>query len=146
MHCETSIDLHGNALVLGNCDWQVREIAPVLRQFQQSQAATWRPGLAILHCELGSRDEARAEFEELAVNDFAGITHDGVRTPSLAYLAEVCVWLGDIRHAATLFDLLLPYAERNIVLGAQTASLGSGARLLGMLAATLQRWDVAQHH
>jgi DNA-binding CsgD family transcriptional regulator len=80
------------------------------------------------------------------VNDFAGITRDALRTASLAYLAEVCVWLGDMRRAATLFDLLLPYAERNIVLGAVTASLGSGARLLGMLAATLQRWDVAQRH
>lgn len=40
----------------------------------------------------------------------------------------------------------MPYAERNIVFGAHTASLGAGARLLGMLATTRSRWDDAQHH
>ena len=124
------------------------ELAPVLKQFldSESQAATWRPGLAILHCELGSRDEARGVFEKLAADGFAGIANDTVRIASLAYLAEVCVWLDDTARAATLFDLLLPYAERNIVFGAHTASFGAGARLLGMLATTLQRWDDAERH
>jgi DNA-binding CsgD family transcriptional regulator/tetratricopeptide (TPR) repeat protein len=124
------------------------ELAPVLRQFQDTQgsAATWRPGLAVLHCELGLRDAARAGFEMLAVDGFAGIARDAIRIGTLAYLAEVCVWLGDRERAATLFDLLLPYAERNVVFGAQTASFGAAARLLGMLAATLERWDEAEHH
>jgi DNA-binding CsgD family transcriptional regulator len=127
---------------------RLRELAPVLRQFLDSQAlsATWRPGLAILHCELGAHDEARDVFEKLAAGGFAGIVHDGIRIASLAYLAEVCVWLDDAPRAATLFELLLPFAERNIVFGAHTASLGAAARLLGMLATTLKRWDVAQRH
>ncbi len=127
---------------------RLRELAPVLRQFlnAESQAATWRPGLAILHFELGARDEARAVFEKLAVNNFAGIANDAIRIASLAYLAEVCVWLDDKARAAALHELLLPYAERNLVFGAHTASFGAAARLLGMLAATLQRWDDAEHH
>jgi len=127
---------------------RLRELAPVLRQFldNESQGMTWRPGLAILHCELGSLDEARAVFDKLAVGGFAGIAHDAIRIASLAYLAEVCVRLDDTARAATLFDLLLPYAGRNIVFGAHTASFGSADRLLGMLATTLRRWDVAQHH
>lgn len=126
---------------------RLHELAPVLRQFldNESQAATWRPGLAILHCELGAHDEARDVFEKLAVGNFAGVANDAIRIASLAYLAEVCAWLDDTARAATLFDLLLPYAERNIVFGAHTASFGAAARLLGMLATTMQRWDVAQH-
>lgn len=122
------------------------ELAPVLRQFlgKASPGATWNPGLAVLHCELGDRDAARAVFEQLAAYGFAGMAQDAIRVASLAYLAEVCVWLGDRVRAATLFDLLLPYAERNLVFGAHTASFGAAARLLGMLATTLQRWDVAQ--
>lgn len=122
------------------------ELAPVLRQFlgKASPSGTWQPGLAVLHCELGARDEACAVFEKLAASGFAGMAHDAIRVASLAYLAEVCVWLGDTVRAATLFDLLLPYAERNLVFGAHTASFGAAARLLGMLATTLQRWDVAQ--
>jgi DNA-binding CsgD family transcriptional regulator len=124
------------------------ELAPVLRQFldSESQAATWRPGLAVLHCELGSRDEARDVFEKLAGDGFAGIANDAIWVASIAYLAEVCVWLGDAARAARLYDLLMPYAERNIVFGAHTASFGAAARLLGMLATTLQRWDAAEQH
>ncbi|MBK9608893.1 MAG: AAA family ATPase [Betaproteobacteria bacterium] len=127
---------------------RLRELAPVLRHFldNESPGATWRPGLAILHCELGARDDARGIFERLAVGGFAGIAHDAVRIASLAYLAEVCVWLGDAQRASVLFGLLLPYAGRNIVFGAHTASFGAADRLLGMLATTLQRWDLAQHH
>jgi DNA-binding CsgD family transcriptional regulator len=127
---------------------RLRELAPVLRQFldSESSAATWMPGLAVLHCELGSRDQAHEAFEKLAAGGFAGIANDAIRIASLAYLAEVCAWLGDRARAAVLFELLLPYAERNIVFGAHTASFGAAARLLGMLAATVERWDVAQHH
>jgi DNA-binding CsgD family transcriptional regulator len=122
------------------------ELAPVLGQFldKASPGLAWQPGLAVLHCELGARDEARAVFEKLAASGFAAMPQDAIRIASLAYLAEVCVWLGDTVRAATLFDLLLPYAGRNLVFGAHTASFGAAARLLGMLATTLQRWDVAQ--
>ncbi|MCM2296967.1 helix-turn-helix transcriptional regulator [Rhodoferax sp.] len=122
------------------------ELAPVLRQFQGKAAPglTWQPGLAVLHCELGARDEARAVFDKLAASGFAAMPHDAIRVASLAYLAEVCVWLGDTVRAATLYELLLPYAGRNLVFGAHTASFGAAARLLGMLATTQQRWDVAQ--
>ena len=127
---------------------RLRELAPVLRQFlnSESHAATWQPGLVMLLCELGSKDEARDAFEKLAVGGFAAIAHDAIRAASIAYLAEACVWLGDAMRAATLFDLLVPYVDRNIVFGAHTASLGAAARLLGMLASTLERWDEAQRH
>ena len=124
------------------------ELAPVLRQFlsDASHGATWQPGLAMLHCELGASDAASTVFEKLAAGGFAAMSHDAIRVASLSYLAEVCVWLGDTVRAATLFDLLLPYADRNLVFGAHTASFGAAARLLGMLATTLQRWDTAQQH
>lgn len=127
---------------------RLRELAPVLQRFlaHDSQAATWRPGLAIVHCELGAHDEAQAIFESLAIGGFSGIAQDAIRIASMAYLAEVCVWLEDGERALILFDLLLPYAGRNIVFGAHTASFGAADRLLGMLATTLERWDVAQAH
>lgn len=123
------------------------ELAPVLAQFLADESrSAWRPGLAVLYCELGARAQAREVFERLAVSGFVGIAHDAVWAATMAYLAEACVWLGDVAHAARLYELLLPYAERNVVFGAHTASFGAGARLLGMLAATLQRWDDAQRH
>jgi DNA-binding CsgD family transcriptional regulator len=127
---------------------RLRALAPLLRQFlaQGSTASTWWPGLAILHCELGERDEARQVLDALARDDFSGIAHDAIRIASLAYLAEVCAWLGDAARAARLYQLLLPYAGRCIVFGAHNASLGAADRLLGLLAATLQQWGEAQRH
>jgi DNA-binding CsgD family transcriptional regulator len=153
LHCGQRFDRANAAGIFGVQMFTLRrhqgrlgELAPVLRQFlgKASSSATWQPGLAVLHCELGARDEARAVFEKLAASGFAAMPQDAIRIASLAYLAEVCVWLGDTVRAATLFDLLRPYAGRNLVFGAHTASFGAAARLLGMLATTLQRWDVAQ--
>lgn len=127
---------------------RLRELAPVLKQFRKtaSDAATWQPGLAVLYCELGLADEAREAFEKPAASDFAGVPRDGVWLGVIAYLAETCVWLGDEARAPTLYRLLAPYAERNIVFGAHVACFGAAARLLGMLAATLARWDDAERH
>jgi DNA-binding CsgD family transcriptional regulator len=127
---------------------RLRELAPVLERFlqQQSVARTWRPGLAILHFELGAREAAQQVFEDLAADGFAGLPNDAIRTASLAYLAEVCAWLGDTARAAQLHALLLPYAGRCIVFGAHTATLGAADRLLGLLSATLQQWGEAQRH
>lgn len=124
------------------------EVAPILKQFisDDTVRAPWRPGLAILLCELGALDDARVEFERLAVDDFGRVPHDAIWAATIAYLAETCVWLRDTTRAETLYRLLLPYAERTIVFGAHTATLGSGARLLGLLATTLQRWDDAERH
>ncbi len=124
------------------------ELAPVLDRLLDSAShdAIWRPGLAILYCDLGAREPARALFENLCVGGFAAIANDAIRIASIAYLAEVCAWLGDKDRASTLFTFLLPYTGRNIVFGAHTASFGAADRPLGMLAATLERWDVAQHH
>src|SRR5262245_7123272 len=127
---------------------RLRELAPVLKQFRKtsSDEATWQPGLAVLYCELGLAAEARHAFETLAASDFTGIPRDGAWLGVIAYLAETCVWLDDEARAPTLYGLLAPYAERNIVFGAHVACFGAAARLLGMLAATLERWDDAERH
>ena len=45
-----------------------------------------------------------------------------------------------------LYRLLLPYAGRNIVLGAGIACCGSADRYLGLLCAAMGRWPEAQRH
>src|SRR5262249_54270167 len=48
-------------------------------------------------------------------------------------------------RAATLYDLLLPYADRCVTVGI-AASRGSVARFLGLLATVLARYDDAERH
>ena len=124
------------------------EVLPVLRQFVAGRAgsAIWRPGLAVLYMELDLHAEALAEFEGLAADDFGAIPHSGLWPPSMAFLAEVCVYLEDAARAATLYRLLLPHAGRNIATGNNAPCFGAADRLLGLLAATREEWDNAQRH
>lgn len=124
------------------------ELLPVLRHFVRNtpDTATWRPGLALVYADLGLTEEARAEFEILAADDFAAIPHDALWSTSLTYLAEVCAHLDDAERAATLYQRLLPYAGRNIVTGAHTVCYGSADRFLGLLAMTRHQWEQAERH
>jgi DNA-binding CsgD family transcriptional regulator len=126
---------------------RLHEVEPALRHFmQQGAAAAWRPGLALLYSELGRRREARAEFEHLARHDFADLPRDSLWMACMTYLTDVCASLGDAAHAATLYRLLLPYAARTAVIGNATACYGAVSRYLGMLAATMKRWEEAARH
>ncbi len=86
------------------------------------------------------------EFEDVAVQDFADIPLDQNWLISITLLAEVCASLADVRRAGLLYDLLLPYAERNIMVGGAMACNGPAARFLGQLSATMERWQDAEQH
>jgi DNA-binding CsgD family transcriptional regulator len=155
-HAEGSRADRGNAagafsvqmFTIRRAQGRLQEVMPLLKQFRDNvaDAATWRPGLALLYCELGMLTEAREVFESLAIGRFAAVRQDSLGVTSIAYLAEVCVRLGDETRAPVLIELLSPYADRNLLFGWQTASLGSAARLLGMLATTIERWEIAEGH
>ena len=54
--------------------------------------------------------------------------------------------MGDAHRAATLYRLLLPYNGQTIVAGAAHVCYGAASRYLGMLAATMERWEEAAQH
>jgi len=127
---------------------RLKELEPVVRYFvqQHSVAGSWRPGLALVYSELGRTQEARAEFEHLARHDFADLPRDGLWMACMTYLADVCTFLGDRNRAAILYQLLLPYAGRTVVIGNAVACYGAMSRYLGALATTLRCWDEAEQH
>jgi DNA-binding winged helix-turn-helix (wHTH) protein/tetratricopeptide (TPR) repeat protein len=127
---------------------RLKELEPVVRHFvqQHSVAAAWRPGLALIYSELGRTEEARAEFEHLAQHDFADLPRDSLWMGSMTYLADVCSFLRDKARAAALYQLLLPYAGRTVVISNGVACYGALSRYLGALATILGRWDEAAQH
>jgi tetratricopeptide (TPR) repeat protein len=127
---------------------RLREIAPIVKLFieQHSSSAAWGPGLAIIYSELGLKSEALAEFESLAANDFSDLPQDALWVTCIAYLSEVCAYLGDVDRAVSLYQLLLPYNGRTIVAGFFSVCFGAVSRYLGILAATMCRWDDAETH
>jgi DNA-binding CsgD family transcriptional regulator len=124
------------------------EVAPALELFRRNapEGSTWLPGYAVLCYELGRHDDARAAFEQLARDDFAGESHALLLRRNPAYLVDLCAWLGDARRAEPLYRLLEPIAGRNLVFGRIVVCHGAADRWLGMLAATMGRWDSAEAH
>jgi len=110
------------------------------------EQSPWFPtpaaALAALYAELGEHESARAAFEGLAADDFAAIPFDDEWLLTIGLLTDTCAALGDSARAAVLYERLEPFANRMIV-GPIEIALGSAARPLGKLAATLGRTEEA---
>ena len=104
-----------------------------------------RTALAHLHAELGHAEEARHEFDASATARFDDWPLDNDWLLGLTLFADVCTFLGDVHHAATLYALLSPYEKRN-TFGHPEFSTGSVARSLANLASTMGRLDDAERH
>ncbi len=106
----------------------------------------WRAALATLLCELDRTEEARAELDAVASRNFRDIEQDGDWMTAITLLADCCADLGDAERAVHLYELLTPYREANVVIGLAVVCLGSAARYLGRLAATMGRTREATEH
>jgi hypothetical protein len=110
------------------------------------RGTVWSAGLAVVRCRLGLDAEARSEFEQLAVDDFTQFPRDYTWLTGMEYLTELCAHLADARRAAILYDQLLPYADRYVVIGHFGVPRGSVHRLLAALAAICEKRDRAAEH
>jgi tetratricopeptide (TPR) repeat protein len=127
---------------------RLREMEAALRFFvqQETGASVSRPNLALIYAELGRVSEARAEFEHLAQSDFTDLPRDALWLGTMTYLADVCIFLQDRARADTLYRILVPFGDHNVVVGIGAACFGALSRFLGALAATVERWDEAVRH
>ena len=106
----------------------------------------WRCGLAAVRAEQGLDAWVRTLIAPLAAEDFATLPRDGNYIPALTLLAELAHHLGETRWAEKLYPLLLPFADRVVIVGPSAACYGSAARYCGILAETLGRYDDAERH
>jgi class 3 adenylate cyclase/tetratricopeptide (TPR) repeat protein len=123
------------------------EVAPIIKRLidDEPDNAAWRPGFALIACDLGFDAPARRMLDELARNGFS-LPLDAKRSTSLAYLAEACAALNEQSHAEALYHLLAPYRHMTITSGVAIVCHGSARRYLGLLADTLGAWDDAASH
>jgi tetratricopeptide (TPR) repeat protein len=122
------------------------ELEDLFRRFGEEVRAVpgWHAATAQLYSELGRKADARRELDSLAANGFQDLPRDNTWLPAIACAAEACAFLGDPRVAEVLHGLLLPYASRNIVAVEGWICLGSAERLLGLLAATMRRFQESE--
>src|SRR3546814_3969992 len=114
---------------------RLAEVAPVIKRFvdENPDRAAWKPGFALIACDLGFQNPALRILEELAETQFA-FPLDAKHSTTLAYLAEVCVALEDQGRAEQLYQLLTPYRNLTITAGVTTVCYGAAGRYLGALA------------
>ena len=126
---------------------RLAEVAPAFKRFINDNPSdtAWRPGLALVACDLGLDAPARNILREIAHGGFA-IPVDAKRTLTLSYLAEVCARLDDGDSAKRVYDLMLPYQDMAVVAPLATMCCGAAARYLGMLAGVLADWKAADAH
>jgi class 3 adenylate cyclase/tetratricopeptide (TPR) repeat protein len=125
------------------------EVLEVLRETDQRypSLAVWRCSMAYALVEATYDNQALVEFERQVKDEFASVPRDHLWASCMAFLGLTCAALHDADRAAKLYELLLPYARYNqrmtrIGIG----SLGPIAHYLGLLAATMARWDAAADH
>lgn len=95
--------------------------------------------------ELGRKRTARTELRSLAADTFSTLPRNDDWLFGLCLLADVGWQLDDDHNAGLIYELLLPYAERN-AFNPPAACVGSVSRSLGVAAATLARWGDAERH
>ncbi|MFL5909798.1 MAG: tetratricopeptide repeat protein, partial [Gaiellaceae bacterium] len=101
--------------------------------------------LASAYAELGRREAAARACDALLAEDLESWHVDTEWLFAMTELAEAVVLLDDEHRAARLYPVLLPYARLNAVAPVEAVT-GSTARVLGMLAAALGRFDEAERH
>lgn len=126
---------------------RLAEVAPIIKRLvdENPDETAWRPGFALIACDLGYKDPARRKLAELGEAGFK-FPFDAKRSTSLAYVAEVCATLDEVNHSSTVYGLLAHYRDMTITTGVTTVCYGSAGRYLGMLTDVLGQWDQAEEH
>jgi len=106
----------------------------------------FRAAYAHLLVHRNQRRRASEAFSRIAGMGFADIPENGFRLVTLGLLAEVSVALNSSVSADQLYELLIPHADRCVVVGIGGVCDGSVSRHLGMLAAGLSREADARRH
>ena len=126
---------------------RLAELAPVIRILATAERehGPWRPGIASLFVELGMDSEARRELAHIAAEGLEQF-RESLWLAALTYLTDACSALGERVVAEMVYPELEPHSGTNVMIGHLVACYGAADRYLGMLAATLGEWELAQHH
>jgi tetratricopeptide (TPR) repeat protein len=116
---------------------------------EAAASLTWYPflrcELAGLYLHLGHERTSRAIYEDLAADRFGSLPRDNEWIFALTLLSPLSVRHEHLEGISTLYELLLPFADR-LAVGHAEGATGSVSRALGMLAAGLSRLDDAERH
>jgi tetratricopeptide (TPR) repeat protein len=110
---------------------------------QYPALVAWHAVLPLAHMDAGQPERARELFETFAASNFEIVPRDMLWLTAITVLAEACALLGDADRARTLYDMLAPYAELNVQVGA-ACCFGSTLRFMAEVAGAMGDWDAME--
>jgi tetratricopeptide (TPR) repeat protein len=116
-------------------------IALIERMVAEYPGVPWEAALAYTCCLIDRRPEGAEIVARAAAHHFEGLRHDQNRMTGLALYADAAAQTGSVQAAATLHELIKPYADQFIWNGG--VSFGHARTYSAMLAATLGRHEHA---
>lgn len=135
-------------MLIRTAQGRLAEMEPMLRRrvSEFPSLVVMRCGLAACYANLGRTHEARAEFEVLAADNFQGIQRDWNWLGAISMASTACAFLNDAARAEILYEMVLPYADRNVTVGWGEACYGSASQVLGALATVNAKYEKAEEH
>jgi tetratricopeptide (TPR) repeat protein len=112
----------------------------------QAVQSAFRSDLPLIYAEMGRTEDARRELDALAADRFAAVASDMNWLASMTGLAQGVALLAAPAPAGELYELLLPYRARAVLVGRAALCLGPVELHLGVLATTLGRFADAEAH
>lgn len=125
---------------------RLEEIVPAIEELAVRYPAitAWRIARMLVQAELGQLEEARADFERLAADDFEGMPPIAAQwLTAVSILGELASRFEDAARARRLHEMLAPFAGQAIVAGRAAACSGPVDRFLGITSATAGNLDRA---
>jgi DNA-binding winged helix-turn-helix (wHTH) protein len=125
---------------------QPQTMLGALRGYLQQNPGTryLRSYLARLYAELGRHSSVERELPFVDARALGQMPRDHQWLFIACLSAETCALIDDAERARAFYDLLTPYVDLHAVSAWITVSMGSVARPLGALAATLGLWTEAE--
>ena len=127
---------------------RMAEVEPAMAATIENYPAvvSWRLAHAAVLAILGRFDEAQAEYRRVTANGPPLDPRDYEWPPTMGLLGPLAALMGDTPMVQRVYDELLPWADRMIVVSGAVSCEGSVARTLGILAAVLGRWADSDAH
>jgi DNA-binding CsgD family transcriptional regulator/tetratricopeptide (TPR) repeat protein len=99
-----------------------------------------------LWLEQGDVSLARAELQALTADDFADVPRGLFWRNALCWLSPGVYLLDEPELAGRIYAVLFPYRDQNLFAMISDHTGGSVYYYLGLLATTMKRWHLAEHH
>jgi class 3 adenylate cyclase/tetratricopeptide (TPR) repeat protein len=113
---------------------------------EQSPLLAWRSALAMVYADLDRASEALEQVAMFSGERFSSVPRDCVWFATLAMLTQALDRCDAPEYCRDIYELLLPFADRYLVVGGAVLCLGPIARLLGMLASGMGEHAEAVAH